>query len=323
MTKLDEILKSPGIPNETKKMIDSLDSMGREALNAYYDENSDFRQHAQPETIAERFYADTKKIAELYHYTTYDSLKKIVSSQKFFLSSLHFMNDPQEMSYTFQLLENELSQLNAPQAMLKELKLIKDRVPWDVYVWSFSENDHSQSLLNYGDVAMGFKNQNVMNKLATHFSKGAKTLDDFTIGNAYSFPLKVEYNEQKQLEHIKPIARTWFSGYKNYHKDPYDMGELISACYKAIVFCSLCFKNPYLRQEEEIRYVVLKLKDGLDPDPEFYIGERPFVSCELTPDILEKIILSKKLNSKLEDTKLFLEDKGFTMTNVESTKLPY
>ncbi|MFD1416147.1 hypothetical protein [Oceanobacillus jeddahense] len=323
MTILDEFLKSPNIPYETKKMIDSLDDLGKEAFNAYLDENSNFRQHAQIENISKKFYADPEKIVDLYHYTTYDAFKKIVSSQKFFLGSIHHMNDIKEMSYAFELLGEELTQLKSPQALLDEIKSIKTRVPWDVYIWCFSENDYSQSLQNYGEIALGFKSQIVMDTLAAHFSKGAQTLDDFTVGNAYVFPLKVEYNLQVQTEFIKPIAKVLFSAYKNYSKDPEDMGEIISACEKAIYLCSLCFKDPHLRQEEEIRYLIIKINDDSNLNPEFHLGNKPFVSCEITPDTLEKVILSKKITSKIEETESFLKNGDFTMTHVESTKLPY
>lgn len=323
MTKLDEMLKSTKVPDDVKEKVNSLDNMGRKALNDYYEENSDFYQHAQPNIIATRFYANPEKNINLYHYTKYDSLKKIVSGQKFFLGSIHFMNDTQEMSYAFKLLRDELNKLNAPQAIFEELKSIKHIMPFDVYIWCFSENDHSQSLQNYGDVALGFKSQTVMENLADRFSEGAQTLDDYVPGNGFVFPLKVEYDLQKQIEHIRPIASAWVSAHNNYNKDPDDMGEIILSCMQAMYFFSLCFKNPYLRQEEEIRYLVLKIKDGTGFTPEFYIGDTPFVSCELTPDMLEKVILSKKLSSKIEDTELFLKDKSFTVTDVETTKLPY
>lgn len=323
MTVLDEILKSSNIPIGTKQMIESLDKMGRDSLNAYYDENSDFYQHAQPEALIKKFYANPEKMNYLYHYTSYEALKKIVSSQKFFLGSIHHMNDTQEMTYSLQFLEKEFIQLDAPQTLLNELKTMKNRLPWDVYIWCFSENDHSQSLSNYGEIALGFKNQSVMNTLATRFSKGAKTLDDFKPGNAYVFPLKVEYNLKTQTEYIKPIAKVWVSAYKNLHKDPEDMEELILSCVQAIYLCSLCFKSCYLRQEEEIRYLVIKINENHNLNPEFYLNHKPFVSCGLKPDTLEKIILSKKMITKMDEIRDLLHENNFSSTKVESTKLPY
>ena len=58
-------------------------------------------------------------------------------------------------------------------------------MPDDVYVWSFSENDYSQALSNYGDIALGFDSQGIMEQLTSYYSKGKKTLDEYTVGNAY------------------------------------------------------------------------------------------------------------------------------------------
>ncbi|MCP9329101.1 hypothetical protein [Liquorilactobacillus satsumensis] len=323
MTVLDEILNSPDIPIGTKLKVESLDKLGKEALNAYYDENSDFYRHARTEALIKKFYANPEEITYLYHYTSYETLKKIVSGQKFFLGSIHHMNDVQEMTYTLQLLEKEFMQLDAPQPLLNELKAMKNKLPWDVYIWCFSENDHSQSLSNYGEIALGLKNQNVMNTLATHFSEGAETLADFSPGNAYVFPLKVEYNLQTQTEYIKPIAKVWVSAYKNLCKDPEDMKSLILDCVQAVYLCSLCFKSRYLRQEEEIRYLVIKINENHDLNPDFYLNHKPFVSCELKPAILDKVILSKKIATKLDEIRDFLHDNKFDSTKIESTKLPY
>ena len=49
---------------------------GMQLLNDYYDENSNFYQRAQPELIANKFYADPSKIKNLYHYTTYEAFEK-------------------------------------------------------------------------------------------------------------------------------------------------------------------------------------------------------------------------------------------------------
>lgn len=304
-------------------MIDSLDYWGKWALNEYYDESSDFWKYAHRETIAKKFYANPDEITDLYHYTTYDSFENIVSSRQFFLGSVHYMNDTQEMDYTFKLLKDKLVELEAPQTLLKEISNIKYNVPFDIYVWCFSENDYSQSLLNYGELALGFKSQDVMDTLALNFSEGARTLDDFVEGNAYVFPLQVEYDLKVQTEYIKTIAKVWLAAFRNINKDSYDMGEIISTCLQAIYLFSLCFKNPYLRQEEEIRYLIINLNNISDFKPDFYIGEKPFVSCNLSSEMLRKVILSKQKLSKIEDVKSILQNQGFVMTQVESTKLPY
>lgn len=227
------------------------------------------------------------------------------------------------MDYTFKLLKDKLVELEAPETLLEEIRNIKYNVPFDIYVWCFSENDHSQSLLNYGELALGFKSKDVMDKLALNFSEGARTLDDFVEGNAYVFPLQVEYDLKIQTEYIKIIAKMWLAAFKNRDKDPYDMGEIISTCLQVIYLFSLCFKNPYLRQEEEIRYLIININNSSDFKPDFRLEGKPFVSFNLSSDMLRKVILSKKNLPRIEEAKLILQEQGFDMTQVESTKLPY
>ena len=36
-----------------------------------------------------------------------------------------------------------------------------------------------------------------------------KTLDEYTVGNAYVFPVKVEYDYEVQSKYIKALAHAW------------------------------------------------------------------------------------------------------------------
>ena len=44
--------------------------------------------------------------------------------------------------------------LEAPNDIILKLEELNTILPDDVYVWSFSENDYSQALSNYGDIAL-------------------------------------------------------------------------------------------------------------------------------------------------------------------------
>lgn len=49
--------------------------------------------------------------------------------------------------------------MEAPNDIILKLEELNTILPDDVYVWSFSENDYSQALSNYGDIALGFDSQ--------------------------------------------------------------------------------------------------------------------------------------------------------------------
>jgi hypothetical protein len=196
-------------------------------------------------------------------------------------------------------------------------------LPDDVYVWSFSENDYSQALSNYGDVALGFDSQEIMEHLASYYSKGKKTLDEYTVGNAYVFPLKVEYDYEVQSKYITTLAHAWYVAHDNFEKDPYDMDEIIKSIVQALHFFSLFFKNPHLRQEEEIRYIIFNINEDNLLKPELYMNSKPFTTCKFTYEILKEIIINPNSDKNIKEVKSMLIRKGFTKTLVNMSKLPY
>ena len=251
MKELEKILKEPKVSEDVKRIVQSMNKDGLQLLNDYYDEKSNFYQRAKPELIANEFYADPNKLKKLYHYTSYEAFERILSSSTFLIGSIHYMNDNKEIKYVYELMKKELKLLGAPNDIILKLEELNTILPDDVYVWSFSENDYSQALSNYGDVALGFDSQEIMEHLASYYSKGKKTLDEYTVGNAYVFPLKVEYDYEVQSKYITTLAHAWYVAHDNFEKDPYDMDEIIKSIVQALHFFSLFFKNPHLRQEEE------------------------------------------------------------------------
>lgn len=323
MKELEKILKDPKVSEDVKRIVQSMNKDGLQLLNDYYDENSNFYQRAQPELIANEFYANPKKIKNLYHYTTYEAFEKILSSSTFLIGSIHYMNDDKEIKYVYELMKKELKLLGAPDYIILKLEELNTILPDDVYVWSFSENDYSQALSNYGDIALGFDNQEIMECLASYYSKRKKTLDEYTVGNAYVFPLKVEYDYEVQSKYITTLAHAWYVAHDNFEKDPYDMDEIIKSIVQALHFFSLFFKNPILRQEEEIRYIIFNINEDNLLNPELYMNNKPFTSCKITNEILKEIIINPNSDKNIKEVKSMLIRKGFTKTSVNMSKLPY
>lgn len=323
MKELEKMFNDPNIPEDVKRIVQSMNKDGMQLLNDYYDVNSKFYQHAQPELIVNEFYANPKKIKNLYHYTTYEAFEKILSSSTFLIGSIHYMNDDKEIKYVYELMKKELKLLGAPDYIVRKLEELNTILPDDIYVWSFSENDYSQALSNYGDIALGFDNQEIMECLAKYYSKGKKTLDEYTVGNAYVFPLKVEYDYEVQSKYITTLAHAWYVAHDNFEKDPYDMDEIIKRIVQALHFFSLFFKNPILRQEEEIRYIIFNINDDNLLNPELYMNNKPFTTCKFTYEMLKDVIINPKSQKNLNEVRTLLNRKGFNTTSVNMSKLPY
>lgn len=323
METLNKILNSGNIPFNTIEMIKKLDEDGKKLLNDYYDEDSDLWKYVQREKIAKRFYADPDIVETLYHYTSYDSFEKIIDSYQFLVGSIHFMNDNQELKYTFNMMKNELENIGAPREVIQNFESFVAEVQLDAYIWSFSENNHSQALQNYGDIALGFNNQQIMNQLGTKYSKGAKNLNEYTIGNAYVFPVKVEYDSSIQRNHINTIAKSWYTCVRNINIDPDDMSQILGDLVQALIFFSLIFKNPKLYQEEEIRFIVLKIGENDKINPDLYLNQKPVINCEFKSEMIQKVILSNKLKNHFDAVKRSLISKNYGNTEVVMTDLPY
>ncbi len=323
MKELEKILKDPKVSKDVKRIVQSMNKDGLQLLNDYYDEKSNFYQRAKPELIANEFYADPNKLKKLYHYTTYEAFEKILSSSTFLIGSIHYMNDDKEVKYVYELMKKGLQLLEAPNDIILKLEELNTILPNDVYVWSFSENDYSQALSNYGDIALGFDSQEIMEHLASYYSKGKKTLDEYTVGNAYVFPLRVEYSHEVQSEYIRTLAQAWLIAHDNLKYDPYDMGVIIDDIVQALHFFSLLFKNPYLRQEEEIRYIIFNINEDNLLKPEMYMNSKPFTTCRFTYEMLKEVIINPKSQKKLDEVSTMLNREGFTRTSVNMSKLPY
>jgi hypothetical protein len=325
MDKIDEILAHNSIPEDIKITINSLSKDGREVLNSMYDKDSDFYKHAQLNNIIARFFADPKEYDKLYHYTNREGLKGILQSHTFYIGSQYFMNDPRENIYVSELAEKILKKEES--ASFQEINDFKNdfrRVKFDLYIWSFTANDHSQALLNYGDFALEFENQELQKKLSNYFNPNINDFSKFNHGNCYIFPLKVEYDRKIQEEYIGSVIHTWLGAYRNLEIDPNDMDEIINVCYCALNLFAMCFKDPNLRQEEEIRFVILKQDEDNKLHPDQYIGDnhKPVLLFEFQSDLLKKIIYSKKIKDA-EKIKELLNTNDYKNTKVVSTDLPY
>ncbi|MCG2213013.1 hypothetical protein K4T26_06520 [Staphylococcus epidermidis] len=66
MKELEKVLKNPYISENVKRTVQSMNKDVMQLLNDYYDENFNLYQRAQPETIANEFYADPNIIKKLY-----------------------------------------------------------------------------------------------------------------------------------------------------------------------------------------------------------------------------------------------------------------
>lgn len=319
-------MKKSSIPKRVLKKIRKMPDSGVEAIDNYYDENSDFFVHAMPSVIIPKLSSEIDGTDDLYHYTTTDSLKKIINKKVWLVKQIKFMNDPDEFKYTIRLGVNILMELGASSKEINEFKRTLLKSPFNnSYIWSFTQNRYSQTLFgNYGGnkkgVALKFKVDDILLIIENQFSLHNSNLNDYLSGGPYAFPLMVIYDEKKQYEYLKPVVREWLLAYRNIKIDPYDMNSIIMSCLPAINIFAICFKNPLLRQEEEIRFVIANIDEkklGL------LIDEISFVKFEINCDSIKEIIIQTGNDVNLEVLKKNMIEEGFNKVKVSYSKLPY
>lgn len=329
--KLNEILSDASISEEMVNMVNSLPETGKEALNNYFDPESAFQKHSQDGHIVYQFAINTERgqYDDLYHYTTVDSLKKILESKKWLIKQKDFMNDPKEFSYTVDLGLDILRKLGATN---DERNIFTQSIgisPFgDTYIWSFSCNRNSQTLFgNYSGskdgVALRFSVHDIQVALATHFSHGKTDPNKLTYGDAYVAPLKVVYDKNIQLEYMEPVIKEWLLAVRNLAQDPDDMNVIVIQCLSAIGLFGLCFKNPLLRQEEEIRFVIINKNKDNQRHPELQSNGVPFVQCEISDILIKEAVLQTGNKVSTNVLKNIVTNLGFSGIKISKSDLPY
>lgn len=325
MTKLEEILSSGSIPSEIIQKINKLDEGGKDALNSYYDETSEFYKNAQPMLLARRFIADPQKYATLYHYTTSDALEAILKAKTFLAGSINYMNDEKEIKHTINLSTSLLNKLGASEQEITQFKynFIRAMSFFDVYLWSFTTNGSSMAMGRYGDVALGFNNQELQNILADNFTPRSFANGNMKNGDAFVFPLIVNYDKNFQLNYLFPIIKVILSCIRNMEIDPIDMSEILNSSLRSLYILSICFKRPEIWEEREIRFLILRITDDRTTNADVVLNGKPRIEVPLDFNCLRQVIIDRSWSGKEDEMRKLMDKYGFYKTNVSLTKLPY
>jgi len=327
--RLNDFMEDSHIPKDTLRMVKNLPLYGKEALDNYLNEKSDFSKSSSLGNIFKNFSYDTSSKDDFYHYTTVNSLKKIVKSKTWLIKQINFMNDPEEFKYTVQLGIKYLNELDATADEISSFEKDFRNSPFnDLYVWSFTKNRSSQTLFgnysgNKDGVALKFDVDNLQRTLATHFSNGKDDLNNFSAGDAYVFPLRATYDKDAQKKYLYPIIQEWLFAQRCIKEDPDDMNRIILVCIKTIKIFAMCFKNPILRQEEEIRFVIVNINNDMEIHPDILVNDTPFVKVEIDNNLIKEAILQTGNAVTTEELKSFLLGNGFKNVKVSRSELPY
>ncbi|KRL96267.1 hypothetical protein [Limosilactobacillus equigenerosi] len=284
--------------------------------------HSEYQSRANFINISNKFLATPENTPILYHYTTYESLKKIIETNEFLLGSIKEMNDSEEIKHTFDLGRIILKELGATQDEIKSFNeiFLAKFVQYDTYLISFTKNNSSMAMQKYGDVALEFKLSEVQGVLAEKFTPKNFELKS---GDAYVFPMIVNYDEEFQKRWLYPIVKMILFCIRNTEIEDYIINYYLYSSMYSFYVLSLCFKRHIIHEENEIRILVLRKVTHGESHEEKILNEKPRIVMPLNYQLIKKVIANRSWYGKLPVINNLLSANDFVDTKVELTKLPY
>lgn len=267
----------------------------------------------------------------LYHYLFKNDLINILKSKKFYIGKQEDMNDTREKYYAMDRFRTFLLKEKADAKLIdKTFQDLFFKTPYWTYIWSFTPDGNSMAMQNYGDVAIRIKATDIYTDLQNRnneFRRGQENIIPLT--PPLLLPIKVCYSNNIHNEYLNYLA-DMFSSY--FHKGN-QKGMQDAVDY--LKFYSMVFKNPVLKEEKEIRFIINRPLFMNKPPFDTKFHDKYKLIGSITPEILTSITVNHKTDSwyqgkqintisdTMRDLKYVLEDEGFFKTRVGETQLLY
>ena len=202
---------------------------------------------------------------ELYHYTSSSGLKNILNSKKIWFSNVEYLNDEEEIYYTYKLAIDVANDLKATlnknfysdtiSILEKYLKQKESQEqPRDYYVASFSEEKDSLSLWNYYTKSPNSVGYNICFTIKDIINSQIENLKS-TFDTSKIFLGKIIYDPEQQKNIIKESLIAFNNLYIK-EKDYKNCIMINMHYWFSIRDCSLFFKHPAFEQEKEFRVIL-------------------------------------------------------------------
>lgn len=319
----EKMFKYCEIPEDGQQYFFGDSNENRRIMLAAFNHNSFMAKYIYMPILTLRFVFNTEKHQKIYHYLSHETLVPILKGQFFYVGNQQEMNDSLEGKYSWNLASNLLNDKdNSPQ--VRELfEEIKNRHPFDSYIWSFTLNENNMALQNCGDIAIVMNPQKTLESLADKYTN--PEFKNMNTGNAFVFPLRVNYDRQTQLEYLSNTLDIWLESIRLRNYGDYQDASLAMYLY------SLVFKHPKYHQEEEIRYIINKIPDAKGNGYDIKVSGKKKLEVPFLPSLCDEVIVNHRadkiknenidtIQAKVDNT---LNKFGFTNTIVKKTDLEY
>jgi len=302
--------------------------------------------------------AHTSVPERLYHYTTLDGLKGMITSGCIWASDVRFMNDASELSYASGLVAEETRRVFESTSD-ERAKVILPHTSTILNAFDVGPRPFSACFCTDPDLLSqwrGYTNSQVGYSLGLDFRFPLEGHSDFLPP-----PLlrKVIYDPEEQRSWVRRITEQWLNtGFKLLDTmtdlSPADVfvGSPIRQLGLALSEQHLCFKHQGFEEESEWRFIILVDVNGLQPlgqepsegqevksqpTPEIMfrptsLGLVPYVELPLRAvggpfkgklplyDIKQGPVPNRELS--LQSLHLYLKYQGFHVTNITASEIP-
>lgn len=301
-------------------------------------------------------YTQLKKIisGSLYHYTSDNAIRNILTNGDFWVSKSNFLNDSTELRYIDEILEETCCEFMEDMAtgklLYEEIKKDKDKLVADSFVDGRVSGYYILSLtLNPDSITLWSEYSNFFGyNLGFNAKELRKILDNNKSINPMSIDCKVIYSKKEQKKIIKEeliditeseISSSFKDTFQNFDKKVNkNFYNIISHLSVKFLLYSMFFKKEFFSHEQEYRIVFIQTDvNDKDINPRFNKKIKfrsnngiiiPYIEIKLETDHnklpIETITVGPKNNIDLAVTGAYylLNYLGYNSVEVKRSEIP-
>lgn len=286
----------------------------------------------------------SKENTEIFHYTTADTLTKIIEQKKLRFSNRLYMNDSSEGQYVLDLCIRRIDDIWITNCkydkckFIKSIEELKKRLNlqyFQFYQISFSLDKDNLTMWNYYSKGNGINIKFLKKSLISSLKKQLKNEVVKPIALLHG---RVIYEENKQVELLKRLLKDFSEA--NQHTDEWYLFTSM-----AVLNIGTFFKHYGFRNESEYRVVYNLYHDSKDPTRclslysdienneayQFNVYQKenmliPYVDVHFDSEAIQEIILSPVLSTEYyaDGLRLLLNRNGLNteIIKIEKSSIP-
>lgn len=275
----------------------------------------------------------------IYHYTKPEKLLEIISNNSIRFSNVLYLNDKEEVAYSYKLilkLINETSDLNE-ELFEKISNHFKNKYRHIVdgsgellnnleyFTTSFSSESDNLTLWNNYAKGKNYTGYNV------GFNK-RKLIKEMTENNYLPIYGSVIYDRAKQTKIIRSIFRKWNSlfekAFKSKRNNKVKLFDIMFELVDVLNIVSIFFKNPQFKSEREYRIVIVNAFGGENSKKTRVVEKNglfvPYIEYKFAKSSVNSVNIGPTFDENIfyTSTNRMLLNFGYENIEVQRSKIP-